>query len=465
MEIKQIFDEIANEPGTNAKMDILRKYTGNELLKNILYLANSKRIKFYVKQIPEYKNDSNHTYSLAEGVKLLSSLSNREKTGHEGINHLKDILSSLRKEDSLIIERIIDKDCKIGMGVTNINKIFKKLIEETPYMGAKSYDADLAKKIFDKKGYGYSQIKMDGRYCNAIIRSGEVELESRGGEPSILTGAKFLKELENFDDCVLNGELTIPGISRYESNGIIASLISIGNKILEGKDIKKEVKKFEDKTKMKYQDALDSIQYTVWDTITVDEYFDAASDTPYYERLSNVIELIKRSGSTKVVLIESKKVESYEEAMVHFQEALKLGEEGTILKSAFGKWKDGKPNWQVKMKLEMDVDLKIVGFNYGTKGTKNEHLISSFTAESSDGLVVTRPQGLDEETMEYVTENQDKLMGAIIEVKSCGLSHDSKGNYALLHPAFTRIRDDKNTCDSLESIKQIEAMVKGLTNK
>jgi hypothetical protein len=27
---------------------------------------------------------------------------------------------------------------------------------------------------------------MDGRYCNAIIRSGDVELESRGGEPSKL---------------------------------------------------------------------------------------------------------------------------------------------------------------------------------------------------------------------------------------------------------------------------------------
>ena len=92
-------------------------------------------------------------------------------------------------------------------------------------------------------------------------------------------------------------------------------------------------------------------------------------------------------------------------------------------------------------------------------------MISSFTAESSDGLVVTRPQGLKEEEMEYVTANQDKLMHSIIETKSCGLSHDSDGNYALLHPAFIRFRDDKNTCDSLESIKQIEAMVKGLTNK
>jgi len=464
MTIKQIFDEIANEPGTNAKMDIMRKYVNNETLQRVLYLANSKRIKFYIKQIPEQGTKNTKLNDLSFILSELGHLSNRDVTGDDARRFLKGLLESVSEDDAYIIERIIEKDCKIGMGTTNMNKIFKGLIEETPYMGAKSYDIDLAKKIFDKKGYGYSDVKMDGRYCNAIVRSGDVELESRGGEPSILTGAQFLNELSKFKDCVLNGELTIPGISRYESNGIIASLISIGKKTLEGKDTKKEISKFVKENNMSYEQALNSIQYTVWDTITVDEYFDAASDTPYYQRRARVVELLKDAGSTKVVLIESREVKTYEEAMSHFQEVLKSGEEGTILKSANGKWKDGKPNWQVKMKLEMDVDLKIVGFNYGTKGTKNEHLISSFTCESSDGKVITRPQGLKEDMMDYVTKNQDKLMGTILECKSCGLSHDSNGNYSLLHPAFIRLRDDKNTCDSLESIIQIEAMVKGLVS-
>jgi hypothetical protein len=33
----------------------------------------------------------------------------------------------------------------------------------------------------------------------------------------------------------------------------------------------------------------------------------------------------------------------------------------------------------------------------------------------------------------------------------------------MLHPAFVMLRDDKDTCDSLESIKEIENMVKTLT--
>jgi hypothetical protein len=108
----------------------------------------------------------------------------------------------------------------------------------------------------------------------------------------------------------------------------------------------------------------------------------------------------------------------------------------------------------------MDVDLKIVGFNYGTG--KNINVISSVNAESSDGLVYTRPTGINEEMMNYITENQDKLLGTIVEVKCCGLSNDSNGKYALLHPVFKTLRDDKVIADSLSQIIANENMVKGV---
>jgi len=109
----------------------------------------------------------------------------------------------------------------------------------------------------------------------------------------------------------------------------------------------------------------------------------------------------------------------------------------------------------------LDGDLKIVGFNYGTG--KNSNVISSINAESSDGKVFTRPTGINEKMMKYVTDNQDKLLGTILEVKCSGLSKDNSGNYSLLHPVFKTLRDDKHTCDSLESIEKIESMAKGLS--
>lgn len=465
MKIKEIFDEIAAEGGTNAKVAILTKYVDNELLKRVLYLANSKRIKFYIKQLPEYSWINNGGETLEWALDGLKRITDRTITGTDALNWLVVLLSGLSSDDdAYILERIIDKDCKIGLGTTYINKVFKGLIEDTPYMGAVSFDEKKARKIFEKGAKGISQIKMDGRYCNAIIRNGEVEMESRQGEPTILTGAKFLNELTSFEDCVLNGELTMDGVSRYESNGIIASLIDICSKrdSRTDKENDKKITNFEDKHGS-FTGALERIRYTVWDRLTVDEYFNKASKLKYAERLAYLERLIENANSSSVKMIESTIVHNYAQAMTHFQEVLAAGEEGTILKAWDGEWKDGKPTWQIKMKLEMDVDLRITGFNYGGKGTKNEFLISSFNAESSDGLVKTKPQGLKEDMMKYVTENQDKLLGSILQCKSCGLSSDSNGNYSMLHPAFVMLRDDKDTCDSLESIKEIENMVKTLT--
>ena len=76
--IKDILDKVALEPGSNAKMDILREHSDNEQLKQVLYLANSKRIKFYIKQIPEYTNINlsveNGGYSLAQLLGDIHSL-------------------------------------------------------------------------------------------------------------------------------------------------------------------------------------------------------------------------------------------------------------------------------------------------------------------------------------------------------------------------------------------------------
>jgi hypothetical protein len=460
MKIKTILQELADEPGTNAKMDILRKYKDNELLHRVLYLSNSRRAKFYIKEIPSYAYNGKDL-SLDQVLSGLDVLSRRVVTGHDAIEHLSEMLCDLHPDDSYVIEKIIDKDLKIGMGTTNINKVIPKLIEETPYMGAKSYDIKYVRDIF-KTGPAISQLKMDGRYANAIIRSNSVELESRQGEITHLEGSILWKELEKFPDCVLNGELTISGMNRYKANGIVASLVSIGDKIFKGEDVTKEIADFEKKNEIGYQEALDRIHYTVWDKITVDAYFAASSKTTYTSRLSQLNILLSDINPSHISLVEGEYVKNIEEAMNHFQEMLQRGEEGTILKALDKGWKDGKPTYQVKMKLEMTFDLRIIGFQYGTAGTKNENVISTLLCESEDGLLKTNPSGMKEDMMKYITENQEKLMGTIVECKSSGISQNKSGEYSMLHPRVSKLRDDKSSCDTLESIKEIEAMAKGL---
>jgi len=466
MNIKTILDEIAAEPGSNAKMDILSKYKDNDLLKRVMYAAKSPRVKYYIKQIPEHCFDLSYDYvKLEDALKNLSKLSNREYTGGQASEWLQSILNSLSEDDAYIIVRIIEKDLKIGMGTSNINKVFPKLIEKTPYMGAKSFNEKLARDIIDN-GMAYSQIKMDGRYCNAIIEDGEVYLESRSGEETYLPGSKIMSDFKLFDeDCVVNGELTIAGIDRNESNGVINSAISISNKIKDGEPTTKDKEHLFERHNMTYEQVLENIIFTAWDIIDLSDYNDKKSNVPYNDRLHRIMTFIiehQDDSAGGIEMVEQKLVSTYKDAMEHFVEVLNLGLEGTILKSFNGTWKDGKPNWQIKMKLEIETSMKIIGFNYGTVGSKNEHVISSLTVESSDGKVVTKPTGIKEKDMKYITSNQDMLMGAIIEMKSCGLSHDSKGNYSMLHPVFKYIRTDKDEADSFESIQEIENMAKSL---
>ena len=390
--IKTILDEVTASSGSNGKMATLKSHEDAPLIKEVIYQAKSKKIKFFLKQIPEYTPCTTMVpASLDWALVQLSTISDRDVTGGDASDHLKMILESVSPDDAYIVERIIDKDLKFGLGTTYINKVFKDLIEKTPYMGAKSFSEKLAKKIFEvgkdrRRKLAVSQVKMDGRYCNAIVRGGHVELESRQGETTHVGDAKFLRELSALPDCVLNGELTIDGLDRYTANGIVASIVDIEKKraTVTEKELNKKLEKFVEKHGS-YEDALSNIRYTVWDMITVDEYFAKVSDRTYAERSAILASTLGKFQMSRVILIEGAVVRSYEEAMLHFQQELLKGEEGTILKSLDGTWKDGKPNWQIKMKLDMNIDLRVIGLEFGEKGSKNEDVYSTINLETSCG--------------------------------------------------------------------------------
>jgi DNA ligase-1 len=463
--IKQILDEIASFSGKNDKRDTLAKYKDNELLKKVIYAAHSPRINYHIKAIPEYTPTTNgNDMPLISALSALDVLSSREKTGNDAREVLKNVLTAVSEDDAYVIERIIDRNLKIGMD-TGYNKVIPKLIEETPYQGAKSFSVKGAQKLFKSGNVVISQVKADGTYRNAVIQDGIVELESRQGEVSFLKGTKFLEELSHFPDCVLNGELTIDGVDRLRANGMVSSMMDIIEKAEERGEAKTAKKKeaFE-KKHGSFDDALSKMRYTVWDLITLDEYAEAKSDNMYEKRLDALMIMIDEEDTTMIDVVETKYIYTYEEAMNHFLDTQERGLEGTIIKSSSAGWKDGKPTYQIKMKLEMSIDLRIVKPLFGNKGTKYENVINGFELISECGLLKTTARGIKESEMEEFTEMGDDLKDMIIETRSCGLSHNSKGEWSLMHPSVVELRRDKDTCDTLESAKEIQEMAKTLAS-
>jgi len=464
-----IIEFLRETPGLNDKRDTLHREKDNKLFQDVLTYTFDPRLTFGIKKIPNYSKSSEFR-SLSHALSELDMLIDRSITGNSAIDFLKDILQSLSYKDAKVVEQIIAKDFKAGFGVSLVNDEMKPFqIYSVPYMGATSYSPKRVKDIFKKNNKAISEVKMDGRYLNCVINKGKVFFESRGGKPNplmncleddVLSISKHLTE-----DVVLNGELLLANEpDRYRANGIISSFVSIAQKEFDGKDVTKEISKFEKKENMSFQDVKDNLTYVVWDYIPYNDYLKETWKVERQQRLHDIELAISLSEVSNVRCIEYKIVHSETEAIKHFQEMLARGEEGTILKSIDGIWKDGKPTWQCKMKVEVSVDLLIESFNFGTKGTKNENVISSLNCQSSCGGLKTSPGGIKEKDMKFITENMDSLRGSVVEVKCSGISKNSDNEYSLLHPVFIKIRDDKNTCDSLENIIEIDNMAKGLSN-
>jgi hypothetical protein len=103
---------------------------------------------------------------------------------------------------------------------------------------------------------------------------------------------------------------------------------------------------------------------------------------------------------------------------------------------------------------------------YGTEGKKYEGKINGFEFESECGLLKTTARGLTEQEIAEFTElGEEELVGSVFELKCSGLSHNSDGEWSLLHPSVVERRTDKDTCDTLESCQEIEQMAKGLTKE
>jgi hypothetical protein len=128
------------------------------------------------------------------------------------------------------------------------------------------------------------------------------------------------------EDCVLNGELTIDGYKRTIANGMVNSIMDIVEKLKKEVKLKRvrKIAAFEDKHGP-MADALDKMRITVWDMISVDEYFEGKSVTEYHIRYNSLRKMVENKACVQVQvdLIETRFITTYEEAMDHFLDTQK----------------------------------------------------------------------------------------------------------------------------------------------
>lgn len=427
--IYDILEELASDNSRLFKQALLEKHKDNEVLKEVFRLAYDPFTQFYIRKIPAYtrntgKMDGQLTLQLA--MPQLGMLSTRQVTGNAGIDFLADLLSRLEPKDAQVLERIIGKDLKVGCSASTANKVWSYLIAEYPCMLCSQFD----QKIVDKLKFpAMVQLKMDGMRFNAIVKDGAVAFRSRNGKEINLLGnleQEFI-EMSRGQNVVFDGELVVSDkgllLDRQTGNGIL-------NKAVKGTISDLEAHK---------------VHATVWDIIPY-EHFIAGKGTVDYGVRFAILQTM--SLPRKVHLVEHRMVNNFDEAQVIFEKYLAEGQEGIILKDLRGKWEDKRSKGQIKMKGELECDLKIVGIQEGTG--KYVGKVGAYLCESADGVIkVDVGSGFKDDQRGI----DNSVIGKIVAVKYNVRIKNKQGEESLFLPIFLEIREDKTKADSSKDIK------------
>ncbi len=445
--IYDILQEFNKKKSTNYKKQVLIKYQNNDLLIKILEMTyDLVRFNYGVGQTTleklDYEFVRDSSSSIPEVLDILENeFCSKKVTGNAAIARLQETFNKLNAEDRYVISKLIERDLRINLGKTQINKVISGLIIKPAYERCDTYSDKTAKNI---NFPAFQQLKADGTYREFTVQGGNVTCRSRSGERYVYP--IIFKQMTSFQNGVYIGELTVRGISdRAIGNGLINS------------------------DNPPHEDIV--VQF--WDYILQEEYNLALEKDrkrpctiSYKRRFEKLKYLLRTFMGKNIQIIPTKIVNNLQEAIQYNAFLMNKGFEGTVLKDFEMVFKDGTSKQQLKLKLEIDLEMRIVGFKDGRKGTKREGKIGSILFENDDRTIRGACSGMSDDDLDYFTENKDKILNKIMTVQCNDLSKAKKNDYyALSHPRFIEIRNDKTETDSLEKAFEIRQMVIDLNLK
>ena len=454
-EILRAIDDIAATTSKNEKEALVKKGVVDADFCRVLEYAYNPFKTYGVRKMPIGKAHDGFRQFDAQTWQVLDDLIARKLTGQAAVDAVTAEIDQLDEESAELFRRVVRKDLRAGFSESTCNKAKKGLIPDFPYMRC-CLPKDAKLSDFDWKLGVISQEKADGMFANINVELGDlVSITSRQGSPFPIDAfPELAAELaERIPPGVqLHGELLVMRggkiLAREIGNGILNSIASGGS--------------FEQG---------DTPIYMVWDMIPLTAVVTKGKhEEPYIKRLSKIIAALKATPGTCVRLIETKVFHSLSEAYGHAGELMRKGKEGTVIKNPHAIWKDGTSKEQVKLKLEFNVDLKVVGIAPGTPGTKTEGRAGALICESACGGLRVNVTVKNEAMRDDVDANPDNWIDGIVPVTANDIMKPSESNdlHSLFLPrlAEAAVRTDKTEADDLTSIlAQKEAAILGETLK
>jgi DNA ligase-1 len=292
--------------------------------------------------------------------------------------------------------------------------------------------------------------KLDG--CRLLFKQREIVTRSLKALPNKQLNEKFepLRKFSEEGNLILDGEVFAPGIP---FQFIVSCFMT------EDYDAKQSIKKWTELCQehdyfISRQEVFDKLKFYCFDCLT-DE------NLPFQRRIGDVE---YHSLRQDIVLVKHIRVSNVKEVESYFEQVLKDGYEGLILRNPSAYYKYGrctvKEGIAYKLKPWVTIDSKIIGFVQATqvnddaektinelgrsrtsKKQEDRHTIDKAQAFVVDfnGKELSVPIAMTDEKKEYIWKHREEYLGKYVEYKYMNVGMKDLPRI----PKFIRLREDK----------------------
>lgn len=449
MRVYEIFKQIEATAGKNDKIEIIKQNADNvEFVEYLKFLydemittgLSTKKINKETK-IREIGDESYFGNPLGVMKYLMENNTGTDKD----IVFVQRYLGSFVMLDSLAetvrmgnyidwLKQVFTKSYKCGITASSVNKAIPDLIPEFKVMLANSYDkfSDRVKDTF------YLSLKLDGHRTLAFIifedgKVSDIKFRTRKGHE--ITGLSEIKneminslnaiKFAKTENIVLDGEITVLDDSTNPE-----SVFQSTSKI---------IRKDGEKTGLKFH---------VFDCLKESDFWLGKSRLIYTERRGSIEAMFKNCFVNTKYIVKVPILYSgsdVTEIAKWSDKVTKLGHEGIMLNTSGGFYRTKRTPDLLKVKKFHSADIECLGAFRGD-GKYSKTLGGIYVNYKNSKVGVG--SGFTDEQRDYYWNNQDEIVGKIVEIKYFEESTNQKDDsISLRFPVFVSVRSDKTVKD------------------
>lgn len=356
-------------------------------------------------------------------LQLLDDLAVRNYTGKAAQSAIANVLSHYTYETAENMSCVLRKELRIGIGATEINKVFPDLIPVFDVMLAEKWEPGVTDIMYPAQ----AEFKMDGQRDTVFVLPGQpCEHYSREGLRQPWIEGLFDDEMQAIrqrlcgdEAMVLDGEAMAHVVDPTKKH---PSWTATMNCKKEGADRSK-------------------LRYYAYDWMPMSEWQKRQCSRQQDLRSLMLDAAISDLALSKIYPSYKETVSDRAQVNAMFDQALSLGYEGLIVKdpSALYEW-DRSTSW-LKAKPLHTATLRIVGVYEGKKKGRNEGRLGGFQLEGTieDGTEIKTDcgGGFTDDQRELFFKHPEMVVGRMAEVEYMEVTKKN----ALRNPVFLRFPD------------------------